>query len=116
MSNATKGDVLIEEAIAESMDIFDSRSRPAHNVRVLVQQDKDLAADVDNVRLQTARQLYERLMEIEPCRFPEISDAKLLTIAEAFKAALIALERGSEDKKVDIKKRTALGIALISST
>jgi len=66
--------------------------------------------------LKTARRLHERLREIEPTRFCEISDAKLKAIAEAFRAATFALERGSEDNKVDIRTRTTLAIALIGST
>ena len=114
-SNAVSGHALIEQVIAESMTLFDSRSRPAHNLRVLVQQDKDLAAEVDEIRLRTARRLFERLREIEPDRFCETTDARLRATAEAFKAATIALERGNEDRKLDLRAKTALAVALIES-
>jgi len=88
-SNAVTGHALIEQVVAESMTLFDSRARSTHNLRVLVQQDKELVAD--------------------------ISDAKLRAIAEAFKAATMALERGNEDREVSLHARTALAIALIES-
>ena len=115
-SNATTAEALIEKVVTETMTMFDSRSRSTHNLRVLVQQDKGLFADVEKIRLKAARRLHERLREIEPTRFCEISDVKLKAIAEAFRAATFALERGSEDNKVDIRTRTTLAIALIGST
>lgn len=115
VSNATTADALIEEVVRESMTMFDSRSRPTHNLRALVQQDKGLLADVEKVRLKTARQLHNRLREIEPTRFCETPDSKLKAIAEAFRAATFALEAGSEDRAVDIRARTTLAIALIGS-
>lgn len=114
-SNAITGRTLIEEVITESMTIFGSRSRSTHNLRVLVQQDKELVAQVDKIRLRTARRLHERLREIEPNCFSEISDSRLRAITEAFKVATLALERGSEDRKVDLRTRTTLAIALIES-
>jgi len=113
-SNAVSGHALIEEVVAESMTLFNSRSRPAHNLRVLVQQDKYLAAEVEKIRLRTARRLYDRLREIEPSRFPDIPDSKLRAIAEAFKAATIALEQGNEDKKVNLRTRTTNAVRKIS--
>jgi len=60
--------------------------------------------------------LHEQLREIEPTRFVEISNTKLLAMAQAFKAATIALERGSEDRKIDLHTKTTFAIALITST
>jgi len=60
--------------------------------------------------------LHEQLREIEPTRFVEISNTKLLAMAQAFKAATIALERGSEDRKIDLHAKTTLAIALFTST
>lgn len=115
MSNAPTAHALIEEVVAESLTIFESRSRSSHNVRALVQQDDDLAADIDKIRLRTARRLHDRLREIEPTRFTEISDTKLNAMAEAMKVATLALERAHEDRAIDLSARTALVLAVIES-
>lgn len=94
-SHAENGREVLDEVLDEGLLIFGRRGQALHNVRLLVEQDKQLFKEIKQKRLIATRCVYEKIQTLEPDAFGDLGDIELEVACEGFRTTVIAM--GSKD-------------------
>lgn len=114
-SSASSGESIAKEVIDQSLHLFDQRPRATFNIIQLMRQDSELRAEAYELFRELNKEIYERLMAVEPDRFEPMSEDSLSSSLAAYYAAIIAVMEMKNDRSLDLDTQTDLALSLLET-